>query len=90
MCIFSNSDVKNEKISNSDCICCILFNISTNYMEMRRIIAYFLQVTGVVGSLFFLNYEGSSIPFRETWLVLSILACVTGIGMEVWLTYCRR
>lgn len=55
MCIFSNSDVKNEKISNSGLVCYDLFNHSTNYMKMSKLISYILQVLGVSGVLNFGN-----------------------------------
>lgn len=32
----------------------------------------FLQITGMFSSPFFLNYEGSVIPIRETWLVVHL------------------
>ena len=79
MCIFSNSGVKNEKISNSGLFCCDLFKHSTNYMEMSKLIAYILQVLGVFGILFFLYFESTALPFREAGLVFSILAGITAL-----------
>jgi hypothetical protein len=74
MCIFSNSDVKNKKTSNSGLFCCDLFKLSTNYMKMSRLISYILQLLGVFGILFSLNYGSAALTFREAGLVFSILA----------------
>ena len=90
MCIFSNSDVKNKKTSNSGLICCDLFKHSTNYMEMSKLIAYLFQLLGVFGVLFLLNSEGTAVPFREAWVVLSILAGAAGFGIQLWASWKQR
>lgn len=90
MCIFSNSGVKNKKISNSGLFCCDLFKYSTNYMEMSKLIAYLLQVLGVFGILFFLYYGSTTFQFREVGLVFSILAAITGFGIQLWRTWKQR
>lgn len=75
MCIFSNSDVKNKKISNSGLVCYDLFNHSTNYMEMSRLIAYILQVLDVFGVLYLGNYERTAVPFLGRMVVFGQVAC---------------
>lgn len=90
MCIFSNSGVKNKKTSNSGLFCCDLFKHSTNYMEMSKLITYILQVLGVFGILFFLYYGSTAMPFKEAGLVFSILAAITGFGMQLWSTWKQR
>lgn len=59
-------------------------------MEMNRLIAYILQLLGVFGILFFLNFEGNALPFREAWIVLSILAGAAGFGIQFWATWKQR
>jgi hypothetical protein len=49
---------------------------------MRQLIAYILQVLGVLGLVFYYCYEGSALPTGEAWLVLSIFILSTGASLQ--------
>ena len=87
MCIFSNRDVKNKKLSNSGLFCCILFKHSANYMKMRKLIAYNLQVTGLLAALIFLEYAQKLTPVQVVSLGLCIFIVVLGFGLQAWLYF---
>jgi hypothetical protein len=59
-------------------------------MEMRRLIAYILQIIGVFGALFFYNYEGTAIPAREAWFVLSMIIAAAGVCWLAWIKITRK
>jgi hypothetical protein len=52
---------------------------------MRQLIAYILQVLGVLGLVFYYCFEGSTLPTGEAWLVLSIFLLSTGASLQALL-----
>src|SRR5687767_4519284 len=45
---------------------------------MAKILSYTFIVVGIVGFIFFMNYNGTAIPLKELWFVLSLFVGIYG------------
>jgi hypothetical protein len=50
---------------------------------MKNILGYILSTIGFLGFVFFIKYNGSIIPFKELWFVLSFIIIVIGVYLIV-------
>lgn len=48
---------------------------------LKRFTGYLLATTGFTGFVFFINYNGSAIPYAILWLIISIAAGLAGLGL---------
>jgi hypothetical protein len=46
---------------------------------MNKLLGYSLMCVGLLAFLFFLKYNGTAIPLKELWFVLSILIMIAGV-----------
>jgi hypothetical protein len=58
-----------------------MFNVTCHFMI--KPLGYILTTSGLVGFFFFINYNGTKIPLRELWFVVSIFLGVYGAFLIV-------
>jgi hypothetical protein len=50
---------------------------------MKKVLGYILSAIGFIGFVFFIKYNGTIIPFKELWFVLSFIIIVIGVYLIV-------